>query len=477
MYLDVFDFYSDVTVFILQSKDMKDLKNKLNLTLLPLLIILIALFILVHHLSWISVKKERLKYQAFKLSAPEENRNISAHKCLGHGYSSRSCVFRDIDYDLHHKKFKYYNPSESHVVAFEEHFALLDFPEKFVTLKSMVHRKTLYWTIAKTFEYLPIQKNPECVVHDDVLLWQAMQPINIGHVIMDDLFASFKVTENLGLSKNVRLRVILMEERCASKVCKRLQQLWFPSISSEPVVHFEDFVETYSRCSKIRFKQLYVGGAGSSSMLGNLRYEGKYDRKTDGYSIGNKFIAKSFAMFKEQVYRRNEVHSPPYKNQILFYNKTRLDPTGSRILTDRSIMNLHDVTETLKERFPRYEIKIVDPSTYQSFVEELQDLAKTRVLITPPGGVMFMALFLPKGSTLLGIDACLGPKIEDCGNAEIQRIFSFLNMNSFRYTPELRRSAFSSFSRMKELYRKNMRLDIYRLMCLLEQVLGHENIV
>lgn len=408
-----------------------------------------------------------------KLSGFEKiNISYSSHKCLGQAYSSRSCVFRDISYDFISKEFKYYNPNKRQIVAFEGHFPLHDFPEKFVTLKSMVHRETLYWTIQKVFKHLPPEQSTKCMIHNEVLLWQSMQPINVGHVIMDDMFASFKVTESLGLSEKAKLQVILMQESCTNNVCERLEKLWFPSISYKPVSHFQNFLENYSDCSEIRFKKLYVGGAGSSSMLGNLKYKEKYSRKTDGYPIGNGFIARSFDRFKARVLERNKIHShSKLKTQILLYNKTRMISNGSKILTDRSIVNLREVSEALRKQLPYYEIKVVDPSTYKSFVDELQDIAKTRVLITPPGGVMFMSLFLPEGSALIGIDACLGTRVEDCGNVEIQTIFSFLNMRILRYTPELRKDDFSLISNIYGIYKKNMRLDIERLMHLLDQAL------
>ena len=82
---------------------------------------------------------------------------------------------------------------------------------------------------------------------------------------------------------------------------------------------------------------------------------------------------------------------------------------------------------------------------------------------------MFMAVFLQEGSTLLSIDACLGPKFEDCGNIEIDRIFSFLNINSLRYTPKLDQADFSSIERFQKVYKENMRLDFKQLVDLLEQ--------
>lgn len=81
---------------------------------------------------------------------------------------------------------------------------------------------------------------------------------------------------------------------------------------------------------------------------------------------------------------------------------------------------------------------VKNPSTYTSFLEELQDMVQTTVLITPPGGIMFTSVFLPKSSFLIGVDTCLlGRTRDECGNMDVDLIFNHMHtMQTLRYTVE-----------------------------------------
>jgi hypothetical protein len=131
---------------------------------------------------------------------------------------------------------------------------------------------------------------------------------------------------------------------------------------------------------------------------------------------------------------------------------------GKKILTNRSIQNVDEISNTLRKSFSEALIKVVDPSTFKSFYEEVREIGRSIILITPPGSVRFSAIFLPPGAFLIGIDSCLSDKVRcTTGNEEVEYIFSHIGyLNTLRYTRE---------------GGKTMHLDMDRVKSLVEQAL------
>jgi len=388
---------------------------------------------------------------------------LSFHKCIGHGFSSRSCIFHSVAYNVAQQRFEYFNPLENLVVNIENHSTMHEFPTKFVTLKPMKHRYTKLWTIKRLWEKLP-DIPAQCIVKSRVLFWQSMAVLSIGHTLADDLFGSFRVLESLGLNPMEYTRVILHESKCNTQTCSRMSKLWYPSISGEPIQYWEELLTERRNCSRILFQELIVGSGGSGIMQGNLRYENRYTLKTDLKPIGNRLLTESWLKFRNQVFTKLNLDSDilPDDNkvhQILIFNKTRTDKMGRKILTYRSIQNIDEISSSLSKSFPETLVKVIDPSTFKSFYEEVKEMGKSTILISPPGSVQFSAIFLPPGAFLIGIDACLNDKrkMSKCttGNQEIEHIFSHIGyLNTLRYTREDEKAMYLDKERVKLLVKQ-----------------------
>jgi hypothetical protein len=365
---------------------------------------------------------------------------LSFHKCIGHGFSSRSCVFYSVTYNVAQQRFEYFNPLKNYIVNIESHSAMDEFPANFITLKSMKHRDTKLWTIKRLKEKLPYIP-AKCVVKPRVLFWQSMAVLSVGHTLADDLFGSFRVLQSLGLNPMEYIRVILHESRCTTQACRRMSNLWYPSISGEPLQYWDEFLTEVKGCSQVLFKELVVGGGGSGISLGNLRFERKYASKSDQKPIGARLLSETWSKFRNQVFVKLNLDEDifPYadkQQKITIFNKTRTDRTGNKVLSHRSIQNIDEISSALSKAFPNTLINVVDPSNYKSFYEEVKELSGTTILITPPGSVQYTAIFLPPGAFLIGIDSCFTEN-KECtgGNDEIEHVFAHISyLNTLRYT-------------------------------------------
>ena len=175
-------------------------------------------------------------------------------------------------------------------------------------------------------------------------------------------------------------------------------------------------------------------------MQGNLQYQRKYSMKTDRKPIGNRLLSETWLRFRNQVFAKLNLDSglPLSKNkqcQITIFNKTRSDQHGKKVLTDRSIQNIDEISEALSKSFPEALVKVVDPSTFGSFYEEVREMGRSTILISPPGSIQFSAIFLPPGAFLIGIDACLSVKCTT-GNEEVEHIFSHIGKRTIHPSTE-----------------------------------------
>jgi hypothetical protein len=127
---------------------------------------------------------------------------------------------------------------------------------------------------------------------------------------------------------------------------------------------------------------------------------------------------------------------------------------GRKILTHRSIQNIDEISSFLSKSFPETLVKVIDPSTFKSSYEEVKEMGKSTILISPPGSVQFSAIFLPPGAFLIGIDACLDYKCTT-GNEEIEHIFSHIGyLNTLRYTREAEKAMYLDKERVKLLVKQ-----------------------
>ena len=393
-------------------------------------------------------------------SCTNNSEDLSFHKCIGHGFSSRSCIFCSVTYNVAQQRYEYFNPLKNFVVNIENHRTMHEFPAKFVTLKPMIHRGTSFWTIKRLHEKLP-DIPAQCTVNSRVLFWQSMAVLSVGHTLADDLFGSFRVLESLGLNPMEYTRVILHEQSCKTQTCARMSKLWYPSVSGEPVQYWQEFLMEMSKCPRILFKRLIVGGGGSAIMQGNLRYENKYNFKTDQKPIGNRLLSETWLKFRNQVFVKLNLDSAlslskDERHQITIFNKTRSDQQGRKVLTYRSIQNIDEISEALSKSFPEALVKVVDPSTFESFYEEVREMGRSTILISPPGSIQFSAIFLPPHAFLIGIDACLG-NAKKCttGNEEVEHIFSHIGyLNTLRYTRKGEKIMYLDSDRVKSLVKQ-----------------------
>ena len=145
------------------------------------------------------------------------------------------------------------------------------------------------------------------------------------------------------------------------------------------------YVKNFSS-SLVCFETLVAGGAHPMfSMMHEPYMQGKermlYDYRTS--------ILK---------YHGVDVTRLPTRHRIVLVNKTR---ALRRSL--RGIKNLHEVEQFLRSSYPMIPIDVIDWNKY-TFREQMHELYRTTILITPCGGISTIIPFLADGSHAIVMD-------------------------------------------------------------------------
>lgn len=135
------------------------------------------------------------------------------------------------------------------------------------------------------------------------------------------------------------------------------------------------------------FERLAVG----MPMYSDDCLEGSHGRDLDTWSLCNTGRQRQFWNFRNYVLTNAGVATtPPERHKIVVTKRT-----------DRRVLNnLDALIAVLEERFSKHDIEVITVEWHElSLVEQLDLIRNTTIHLTPPGGVSFIAMFLPRFST------------------------------------------------------------------------------
>ena len=135
------------------------------------------------------------------------------------------------------------------------------------------------------------------------------------------------------------------------------------------------------------FQNLVVG----TPLYSDDCLEPSHGRKQDQWQLCNHGRQRQFWNFRNYVLTNAGVNpaSPPTKHKI-----TITKPSVNR----RSLSNLDDLIFLIRKKYSDMEVVVTDWAS-MSIADQLDLIQSTTVHITPPGGISFIAIFLPRWAT------------------------------------------------------------------------------
>lgn len=179
----------------------------------------------------------------------------------------------------------------------------------------------------------------------------------------------------------------------SAKNCARfygqLAEMFYGDPSKE--IQVLDAVDIAKNKMPICFEELLVG----MSQYSDDCMEGSHGREQDSWSLCNHGRQSQFWRFRAYVLQKLGISNAPPKS-----HKITVTKRGKGIIS-RVVDNIDDLITTLRNEFGDHaEVEVVEWHRL-TIVEQVQLATRTTVLVTPPGGVSFISIFLPRWATTI----------------------------------------------------------------------------
>eukprot|EP01083_Nonionella_stella_P018146 50704_1 len=235
---------------------------------------------------------------------------------------------------------------------------------------------------------------------------------NFGHMLADVLMPIFAALDTFGLAQEeVNIFRLAIHDsigfscdwqiqhrfsRQTAKNCKRMNELLSQmTVGHQPVQVLNATMLRTTRC----FETVVVGMS---------QYSGECVDGTNSGRIQNKWVLcnhgkqRMFYNFRNWALNNalgtansDDVIKPIKQHQIVITNR-------AHGINNRQIMNQDDLVLKIRQRFEKDNVKVLEVEWHKmSLVEQLKLISATTVHVTPPGGVSFIALFLPRWATTI----------------------------------------------------------------------------
>ena len=367
--------------------------------------------------------------------------NFSSHRCIGSRKKTRSCVFRNLYFDIETKKFEYHSEYSTRnvPVSFDHGLAHYNFmgESKLSKFKGRIlhERGFLYlhagggnrgrpqqdrqwydpWVVHKN-ENMPPNNDVTYVINATAMLWETVSPSSFGHLLVDNIIPIFIIIRTFELEIE-SMQIILMAncdehfntvrngQSNAAKWCKHLLEsrgLMSPGMTRNKVRSISEFLHETRKLqkSKILFKKVVLGGGGLAMWLQlqeaahTEKYADEGRRDSRGYGI-------YFRQLQQHFYRQHGIveNSVPLcsESPVIVILDKHGGREGNTEVGERRIANIDSLTDWIGQDFSSAKVLKIDfqPLSWES---QLRVLSKTSIFIAPPGSSSFRMLFLPKGA-------------------------------------------------------------------------------
>ena len=318
----------------------------------------------------------------------------SSWKCSGNmNYESewhhRTCAFKNICYNKEKQLFQFYRrpdrirkpvlfePKLGHIYEFNIN------NHGFVGLVARASERES-WGPAVVDERLPSRNEAPFLENVHVLFMHWYVPFNPGHVIWEDIASPYFAMVRLN---EYDRHAVLLEYRNFPQEGDQFHQMYenlVPAFASK-AESLDRYVKNFSS-SLVCFETLVAGGGHQMFSLLNEPYT--HGKEKLMYDYRTRILE----------YHGVDVTRLPTRHRIVLVNKTR---ALRRSL--RGIKNLHEVEQFLRSSYPKIPIDVIDWNKY-TFREQMHELYRTTILITPCGGISTIIPFLAEGSHAIVMD-------------------------------------------------------------------------
>ncbi|CAF1044837.1 unnamed protein product [Rotaria sp. Silwood1] len=304
-------------------------------------------------------------------------------------WHQRTCAFKNICYNKEKKVFQFYRKPGSikTPILFEPKLGhIYDFNINNHGFVSLIARASPRHSWGPTIveEWLPSADKVPYLEHVHVLFMHWYVPFNPGHVIWEDIASTYFAM--VRLNEYDRNAVLIEYRRFPKKGNQfyRMYQNLVPAFAAK-VDSLDHYINNFSS-HLVCFRTIVAGGAKPMFSIINESYTNGKERLLYDYRT---------AILR---YHGVNVSHLPSRHRIVLVNKTQ---ALRRSL--RAIKNLVEVKHFIHSTYPKIQLDVIDWSKY-TFTQQMHELYKTTILITPCGGISTIISFLPGGTHAIIMD-------------------------------------------------------------------------
>ncbi|CAF3257921.1 unnamed protein product [Rotaria sp. Silwood2] len=304
-------------------------------------------------------------------------------------WRQRTCAFKNICYNKERKVFQFYRKPGSikTPVLFEPKLGhIYDFNMNNHGFVGLVARATprTSWGPTIVEEWLPAADVAPYLEHVHVLFMHWHVPFNPGHVIWEDIASTYFAMVRLNEYDS---NAVLIEYRNFPNRRGQFYQMYenlVPAFAAK-VDSLDHYTNNFSS-PLVCFQTLVAGGAKSMFSIDNEPYTNGKERLLYDYRT---------AILR---YHGVNVSHLPSRHRIVLVKKTL---ALRRSL--RAIKNIGKVKHFIHSTYPKIKLDVIDWSKY-TFTQQMHELYRTTILITPCGGISTIIPFLPERTHAIIMD-------------------------------------------------------------------------
>ncbi|CAF2144734.1 unnamed protein product [Rotaria magnacalcarata] len=302
---------------------------------------------------------------------------------------SRTCAFKNICYNKEKKVFQFYRKPGSvrKPVLFEPKLGhIYEFNMNnhgFVSLVARPSHKES-WGPTIVEELLPSPDKVPYLEHVHVLFLHWYVTFNLGHVTWEDIASTYFAMVRLN---EYDRNAVLLEYQNYPKRGDQFYQMYenlIPAFAAK-VDSLDNYMNNFSS-PLICFQTIVAGGA-----------QPVFSIDHESYTHGKETLLYDFRTAVLRYHGINVLNLPK-RHRIVLVNKT-----NALRKSLRAIKNLIEVKQFINVTYPEIQLDVIDWSRY-SFSQQLHELYKTTILITPCGGISAIIPFLPEGTHAIVMD-------------------------------------------------------------------------
>ncbi|CAF2687651.1 unnamed protein product [Rotaria sp. Silwood2] len=325
---------------------------------------------------------------------PKGSNIQSTWSCTGNmNYESewhqRTCAFKNICYNKERKVFQFYrkpgnikkpilfDPKLGHIYDFNIN------NHGFVSLIARPSQRQSWGPIIVE-EWLPSADQVPYLEHVHVLFMHWHVSFNPGHVIWEDIASTYFAMVRLNQYDR---NAVIIEYKHFPKRGDEFYQMYenlVPAFAAK-VDGLDHYLNHFSS-PLVCFRTLVAGGGKSM-----------FSVDKEPYTHGKERLLYDYRTAILRYHGVNVSHLPS-RHRIVLVNKTR---ALRRSL--RAIANLVEVKHFIHLTYPKIRLDVIDWTKYK-FTQQMHELYKTTILITPCGGVSAIIPFLPEGTHAIIMD-------------------------------------------------------------------------